>query len=110
MDNNEFERTITVLPAYDCHDGCEFGSERCSPDSGGYHGISDAQIAFCLKGKRGAVSFTAPSLRMGLAGSTTIRQFGGMNSSSITPTVSTSARRVTPMGAHWRPRMPTTPW
>ena len=50
------ERTFVITPAHDCTNGCEYGSERCEPGGGGFHGISAAGFTFVLSGEDGALS------------------------------------------------------
>lgn len=52
------ERRIEFMPAKDCHDKCEYGSARCKPDSGGYHGISCVNLRMAVVGLHGAVNFS----------------------------------------------------
>ena len=53
----DLQRLVTVTPARDCTTKCEFGSDRCKPGAGGFHGITDANIRFSLTGEQGALSF-----------------------------------------------------
>ncbi len=55
---NEIRRTFRAAPGYDCHQGCAFGSDRCRPGSGGFHGIGSLRLYFAVAADGiGAVSF-----------------------------------------------------
>lgn len=51
------ERIFEMTSARDCHDGCAFGSARCKPGSGGYHGRHGAEMRMVVKGEHGAIQF-----------------------------------------------------
>lgn len=55
---DKLERLVEATRAHDCTNGCCFGSERCKPGNGGFHGIGSVNMSFVVKGEQGAYSFT----------------------------------------------------
>jgi len=54
----KLRREVKFVSGYDCIKfECKFNSDRCSPDSGGSHGLHGLEIKFYVHGKKGAVQF-----------------------------------------------------
>lgn len=57
MSNTLLERRFEITPARDCTEKCVWDNPRCSPNSGGFHGIHGSDMRFYLVGDKGAVQF-----------------------------------------------------
>lgn len=56
--SDTLERIVTVRPAFDCIrvQPCVKGSDKCKPETGGSHGINNAEMVFTLRGPDAEIS------------------------------------------------------